>query len=108
MSFFRKTAPAPLLSDAEMARLNEEIFEEPVSVERLFAMFDAIPRDGRFRSVEWVMDQHMLNRIRKLAATESSFFESPPSNAPPLTLFGLPVVIEPFARLATRERVVNA
>jgi len=107
----RRKQRVPLLSDAEVARLNEEIFEEHVSVERLFAIFMAVPKDQRARC-EWVMDQRTQNRIRRVC-------EPPPLSGASLSManaetrframqteriLGLPVVIEPFAKLALRVR----
>ncbi len=100
-----KREPEPLLSDGEMARLHEEIFEEPVSAERLFTMYDALPPSARDRS-EWVMDERMRNRIRSLLAPQASgaFYVN---WSGPEMLIGLPIVVEPLARLALRERKVR-
>ena len=105
----RKPRPEPLLSDAEMARLHEEIFEDDVSVERIFTMFSAMPADDRKRA-EWVMDRHTLNRIRRtcLRAEPSGLafqnLERTRAALPEDRLLGLPIVIEPFAKFALRVR----
>jgi hypothetical protein len=88
-----------------MKRLHEEIFEEPLSIERLFAIYEAVPH-ANSRDHEWVMDKRMLNRIRRLCGDGSTYvyFAPTPSGAA-VHLVGLPVAIEPFAKLAIRERV---
>jgi hypothetical protein len=104
---FRRQKPAPLLSDAEMAKLHEEIFEEPVSVERLFEIYDRAQMMRAGHLCEWVMDQSMLNRIRRLLSptTSSLFTVDLVRVGMPEQLIGLPIAIEPFAKLAIRERV---
>ena len=103
----KKPKPAPLLSDAEMKRLHEEIFEEPVSVERIFDIYGSVPKDVWDRGCEWVMDRRMFLRIR-LLTTPSGFAYFAPLEATAavaFTLLGLPIRVEPFAKLAIRERV---
>ena len=106
---FRRQKPAPLLSDAEMARLHEEIFEDDVSVERIFTMFSAMPADDRKRA-EWVMDRHTLNRVRRACLLAEPFgfafrnLETTRAALPEDRLLGLPIVIEPFAKFALRVR----
>lgn len=107
---FKQSDRAPLLSDAEMAELNEKIFGEDVSAERLLAIFSAMPAADRQRA-EWVMDAHTLNRIRKahLQPQWSGMYLNPRNfeqmrNALDDRIFGLPVAIEPFAKLALRVR----
>jgi hypothetical protein len=107
MGLFKKAPPnpEPLLSEAEMARLHEEIFDEPVSVERLFAMYEAV-RGVNPDGHEWVMDRPMFNRIRRICFNAEGYptWSSIALDAP-VTLIGLPVVVEQFANLAIRERV---
>lgn len=90
-----------LLSDAEMAALNEQVFEEPVSAERLYAMVQARPRG---RACEWVMDRRTLNRICRL----NPALGYQPGESWPEQLFGFPIVVEPLAKLELRERRVDA
>jgi Phage capsid family. len=106
--FHRRTVEPPLLSDAEMAKLNEEIFEEPVSVERLFAIYGSVPGVNP-RDHEWVMDRRMMTRIRLLTDTRGSalFAPSAATMSAAFTLLGLPIRVEPFAKLAIRERVTS-
>lgn len=107
--FKRKPEPE-LLSDSEMAELYEEIFEEPVSSDALFAKLYAVPADRR-HLCEWVMDQRTLNRIRRAhmsaqlsgSSLNMKLFEALRA-AIPETVLGLPVVIEPGAKLDLRER----
>ena len=101
--FWRKRAPSPLLSDAEVARLYEEIFEEPVSIERLFMLFHAAPS----ADCEWVMDRRMFDRICRVCLDSPGgwYYIVNPVIGGQQHLIGLPVVIEPFAKLAIRERV---
>jgi len=106
---FRRQKPAPLLSDAEMAKLHEEIFEEPVDAEYLFAMYSAVRPEVRPRC-EWVMDRHTLNRVRRACLRAEPFgftfrnLETTRAALPEDRLLGLPIVIEPFAKLALRVR----
>lgn len=99
----RRPEPAPLLSDAEMKRLHEEIFEDPVSVDILLHMLYAVPAEVRARS-EWVMDAKMRNRIRRLGQPAGPYFSVSFNLTEPETLFGLPVVVESLAKLELRER----
>lgn len=105
-----KRKPEPrLLSDAEMAELYEEIFDEPVSFEALSAKFSAVRADRR-HACEWVMDQRTWDRIRRahlpISGASLNFrnYESLRAMIPEDRLFGLPVVIEPGAKLSLRER----
>ena len=106
LEVFKRKAPppAPLLSDAEMKRLNEVIFEAALSIELLFHIYDtSMPNSDA--SYEWVMDRQMWNRIRRLTqpSTDVFFFDAPRPDLE-VQLIGLPIVIEPFAKLAIRER----
>ena len=105
----RKPAPEPLLSEREMKDLHEQIFEEDVSVERLFAIFDAVPREIWGCPREWVMDQHTFNRIRRTAPVHSPIFWSGVADPSFVEqLIGLPIAIEPFAKLGIRCRLDHA
>lgn len=106
----RKPEPAPLLDKADMDRLYEEIFEEPVSTDALFAKLLAFPQADRHRA-EWVMTQKTFDRIRRThwVGLSGSFLN--PSTVmrlatqlPAETLLGRPVVVEPFAKLHLRVR----
>lgn len=102
----RKPVEAPLLSDAEMAELHEEIFEEPLSIERLFVIYDAARlRGANSRDHEWVMDGRMFNRIQRLCADGYAYFAPPPPETV-IQLIGLPIAVEALAKLEIRERVV--
>ena len=109
MMFFRNKfqpeSPPPLLSDAEMKRLHEEIFDEPVSVEILLEMLSRARSSGPpGRQLEWVMTTSMWNRIRQLGSPRTAYFEfsTKPVDLVP-RLFDVPVAIEPLAKLGLRE-----
>ena len=103
----RKPEPAPLLDKADMDRLYEEIFEEPVTTDVLYAKLQAFPQADRHRA-EWVMTQNTLNRIRRTQWQGVTLLD--PSTVmrlaaqQPETLLGRPIVIEPFAKLHLRVR----
>jgi predicted phage gp36 major capsid-like protein len=93
---------APLLSDEQMQDLYDEIFEEPVSAEVLLAMYSAA---SSRRNHEWVMDRRTWDRIRRLHSPNGNVVWHPPIDpGAEVTLLGLPVVIEPLAKLSLRVR----
>lgn len=103
----RQATTAPLLTDSQMADLYEQIYDEDVSPERLLTMYAALPPSERHRS-EWVMDDETRNRIRKLQPVGHLYTWTPDPALPVVeALIGLPVVVEPLAKLALRPRAVD-
>lgn len=65
----RRASPPPLLSDAQMDALYEEIFEEPVTADVLYAKLCGDRRRHPGRQREWVMDARTLYRIVRVKPT---------------------------------------
>lgn len=90
----RKPAPEPLLSDAKMKDLYDEIFLEDVSAERLYAMWFEYPKVDRGHS-EWVMSSSTHDRIRRQHFSQGVFYAVSAMHLDHLeTLFGRPIVVD--------------